>query len=153
MSWAAQKATLRERLAGLKVQLLALPLKQAELARLERKRHAQEKLYVGLNTKLDEFDIQQLYRLSEFDIRIVDEAYLPKNASISWQEWKLNLMIGIPVALVLALLLVLLMEYLDETYVTEASLERDLAVPVLGNVPKVSESDLRRWLSAGASPG
>jgi uncharacterized protein involved in exopolysaccharide biosynthesis len=152
-SWSAQKETLSRRIEEIQAQLLSLPEKQARLAQLERELKTQEQLYGNLNTKLEQIDIQQLYRLSEFDIQIVDAAYLPEHVGAAWPEWDFNLLIGLPAALALALLITLLAEYLNETYAREESLAEDLGVPVLGSVPRVTATHMNEWRQMTAMAG
>jgi uncharacterized protein involved in exopolysaccharide biosynthesis len=137
-SRAAEARALREQIDDLDAELRVLPEKKALLARLERDRKTQEDLYVNLTGKLAEMQVQQATRLGEFDIRIVDEAYLSAGARHDWPEWKYSLLIGIPSSLALALLLTFLVNYFDETYVTPRPLERDLRIPVLSCVPKTA---------------
>jgi len=146
-SWSAQKSALIRRSEELGQELATLPEKQAELAKLQRELSTQEQLYVNLNTKLEQIDIQQVYWLSEFDIRIVDAAYLPEFVGTSWPEWDFNvLLVGLPASVALALLITLLTAYLNETYTREEQLADDLGVPVLGSVPKVRVDVFKQWI-------
>lgn len=137
----ARRSTLDEQIASLQGQLQTMAEKELTLRRLERKNTTQEELYTNLEKKLAELDVQQLDRLSEFDVRLVDPAYLPPNAGTDWPRWKPHLLMGAAMALVLAVLAALLVNYFDESYDTPWSLERDLGGPVLGCVPRVRSMD------------
>nr|WP_255654818.1 Wzz/FepE/Etk N-terminal domain-containing protein [Cohnella sp. REN36] len=55
-----------------------------------------------------------------------------------------TLLIGFVVSIMLALGLVFLLDYLDQTYKTEAELEEDLGLPVLASVTRIKKSDSKR---------
>ncbi len=135
--FAAQSRELQEQLGELQQQVAAMPEKEATLNRLQRQLKTQEEICVTLKQKLAELEVQQLNRLSEFDIRISDSAYLPSNASKDWLKWKTSLLAGVPAALGLALLLAFVVNYFDESYLSKRSLERDLGMQVLGCIPKL----------------
>jgi len=134
--FSAKRQALREQLAALKEELLALPEKEVMLNKLDRQVKTQEALFLNLKNKLEELEVQQVNRLSEFDITVVDEAYLPDDASPDWPDWELNLLIGIPSGLLLALLLAFFVDYWDESYTSYQRLARDIEIPVLGSVPE-----------------
>jgi len=136
-SSAARRKALEGQVVSLRRDLETMANKELPLRQLERRTDTQEGLYVNLENKLAELEVQQLNRLSEFDIRLVDAAYLPANAGADWPSWKLHLLIGLPVALVLAVLVALVVNYFDEAYDTPWPLERDFGRPVLGSIPNV----------------
>jgi len=145
---AASRTTLEEQIAALEDQLEAMAEKELAVRRLERQKATQEGLYMNLKNKLAELEVQQLNRLSEFDIRLVDAAYLPENADEDWPDWEFNLLIGIPVALAFAVLAALLVNYFDESYVTPGPLESEIGVPVMGCVPEARSGRPRRLVPA-----
>ena len=134
--FAARSRELKGQLDELQRLVAAMPEKEATLNRLQRQLKTQEEICVTLKQKLAELEVQQLNRLSEFDIRISDKAYLPSNASKDWLRWKTSLLVGVPAAIGLALLLAFIVNYFDESYLSKRSLERDLEMEVLGCIPK-----------------
>jgi uncharacterized protein involved in exopolysaccharide biosynthesis len=129
---------LKEQITALKKELLAISGKEVTLNQLDRKTKTQETLFLNLKNKLGELEIQQVNRLSEFDINIIDKAYLPLDSSADYPDWEFNvLLIGVPSALLLALLLAFFVDFWDDSYDSAQKLRRDIELPVLGRVPKL----------------
>lgn len=141
-SAAARGKALDAQIASLREQLQTLADKERMLSQLERRKRNQEEVYSNLENKLAKLEVEQLNRMSEFDTRIVDGAYLPANKKKDYPRYKWYLLVGIPVAFVLAILVAFLVNYFDDTFVTPFQLERQLGVPVLGCVPKVRKARL-----------
>ncbi|MUT64777.1 YveK family protein [Paenibacillus sp. NEAU-GSW1] len=87
----------------------------------------------------------------------VDNVYILHTADLDKQpgpikpETKLNIAIGLVVSLMLGIMLVLLLEYFDDTLRSEAAIERHLGLPTLTAVPNIRQSDLRLKTRAAAS--
>ncbi|MBX4270572.1 YveK family protein [Clostridium estertheticum] len=71
------------------------------------------------------------------DIQVMDKAVIPLKP-ISPNK-KLNLVIGLFLGLMLSLGVVFLLEYMDNTIKTESDVEKYLALPVLGVIPRIIE--------------
>ena len=112
---------------------------EAELAffRLQREKNVAEDIYLLLRNRKEEINIQQAMQTS--DIFVVDSAYLPEN-TVS-PNLRLNLAIAAVLAAMLAVFIIFLLEFMDDTIKTESDLERASDSPVLGVIPDLEEID------------
>jgi len=132
----ARRGTLKEQLTDLEKECLLLIEKEVRLNKMERDVSTQEGLFMNLKNKLGELEVEQVNRLSEFDIKIVDEAYLPNDADPDWPDWEITIIVGVCAGLFSGLLLGLFVDYLDQSYTSSRQLAGDIEVPVLGSLPR-----------------
>ncbi|MFN2341450.1 MAG: GumC family protein [Halanaerobium sp.] len=133
----SQKEVYQERIAEIQQELDSYP--EAELAffRLQREKNVAEDIYLLLRNRKEEINIQQAMQTS--DIFVVDSAYLPENPIRP--NLKLNLAIASVLAAMLAVFIIFLLEFLDDTIKTEDDLEKASGLPVLGIIPDLDEID------------
>ena len=140
ISLGTKKESLASSVKEYESRLERLPDKELYLARLERAIKVSESTYIILLEKYQEARINEAMELG--DIRIIDEARIPKNPIKP--NKKLNLAIGGILGLMLGVMLTFFMEYMDNTIKTTDDIERYLGLPVLGLIPKVTLKTKRK---------
>ncbi len=123
---AARKRALATVIAEYDIQFNQIPEKSIELAKLQRARLSNEKLYLLVEEKFNEAAITEK---SEFGyVDIVDPAIVP-NVPVS-PNVRVNLMLGALIGLALGIAIVLLRSYLDVRVRTPEDLKRFGFVPL-----------------------
>mgnify|MGYP006276844999 FL=1 len=137
VSASSQKEVYQERIAEIQQELDSYP--EAELAffRLQREKNVAEDIYLLLRNRKEEINIQQAMQTS--DIFVVDSAYLPEDPVSP--NLRLNLAIAAVLAAMLAVFIIFLLEFMDDTIKTESDLEKVSDLPVLGVIPDLDEID------------
>lgn len=145
-SLAVQIESLDGALGSSRAKLSSIPRRQVESARLERQVLMLEELYKFLDTRLREAEIARAVRLPS--VRIVDTATLPYRAS--YPRTKLNLAIGMILALVVGGGVVGYQEHRDTSLRQPREVADRAGVPVLTMVPHL---EARRVLGVEATNG
>lgn len=83
----------------------------------------------------DEFIVTAKELVPNGNVRVIEEVELPENP-VSPNK-KMNIAIAFLLGLMVSLGLVFLLEYLDNTYKNKEQLEKELDIPVLGEIPDV----------------
>jgi uncharacterized protein involved in exopolysaccharide biosynthesis/Mrp family chromosome partitioning ATPase len=128
-----KKALLKKRIANFQEEHPELIATQVELTRLERQARVHEQTYMALLTKSG--DLQLLKEMKTSGLDIIKEAALPQSP-ISPQKKKI-LIFGLISGLVLGVGFAFLLEYLDDSIKLKEDVERYLALPVMGTIPKI----------------
>ena len=127
-------AQLTKRIAKYQEEHPELVATQVELTRLERQARVREQTYMMLLGKYE--DLRLLKEMKTSGLNIITEAALPQSP-ISPQKKKL-LIFGLISGLVLGVGFAFLLEYLDDSIKLKEDVERYLALPVMGTIPKIS---------------
>ncbi|HEU4648146.1 MAG TPA: polysaccharide biosynthesis tyrosine autokinase [Gemmatimonadales bacterium] len=128
-----QIATLDSGLARFNQQLGAVPVRELEIARLERKSKILEGIYTMLETRLKEAEIAQAAQ--DPSVTLVDSASAP--------DWpvrpraSLNLMAGLVGGLMLGVVAAFVRESRDKAVHTRADVQTATGLPVLGLIPRI----------------
>jgi capsular polysaccharide biosynthesis protein len=77
------------------------------------------------------------------NVAILSEANLDVNASPINMQTTLSIIVSLFAGLLLAIALVFLMDYLDDTFKLESELEKELGIPVLTVISKMKKEDLK----------
>ena len=88
-----------------------------------------------LKSVTDEFIVTAKELVPNGNVRVIEEVELPQNP-VSPNK-KMNIAIAFLLGLMVSLGLVFLLEYLDNTYKNKEQLEKELDIPVLGEIPDV----------------
>lgn len=115
-------------------QLGNVPIKELELARLERDKRVSEELYLMLRNKYEEARIAEAGQLGS--IKIVDRAVLSSSPILP--RTKRNLILGFFLALIISAGIVLLKEYIDDSVRNIDELERQLKIKIIGSIPFIN---------------
>ncbi len=127
----SQKEVYQNRIAEIQQQLDSYPESELAYFRLQREKNVAEDIYLLLRNRKEEINIQQAMQTS--DIFVVDSAYLPVNPVSP--NLRLNLAIAAVLAAMLAVFIIFLLEFMDDTIKTESDLEKASDLPVLGIIP------------------
>ena len=130
-----QKATLlTKKIAEFREEHPELIATQVEWTRLERQARVYEQTYMTLLDKYE--DLRLLKEMKTSGLKIINEAALPQSP-ISPQKKKL-LIFGLISGLVLGVGFAFFLEYLDDSIKLKEDVERYLALPVMGTIPKIA---------------
>ncbi|WP_458125667.1 YveK family protein [Paenibacillus sp. Z3-2] len=77
------------------------------------------------------------------NVAILSEAKVDSNASPINMKTTLSIIVSLFAGLVLAIALVFLLDYLDDTFKSETELEKELGLPVLTVISKMKKDDLK----------
>ena len=137
MALDARDAALQSLIAEYEARLSHLPAKELELARLTRDARVLEELYIMLRTNNEETRIAEAMQTS--DVQVIDEATVPVNPVKP--RVKLNIAIGAVLGMFLGVGLAFLLAFVDNTIKTKEDVERQLGLPVLGQIPDLEMVD------------
>jgi uncharacterized protein involved in exopolysaccharide biosynthesis len=139
----AGQASRKRDMESLETELNALRDKELEHDRLDREVATHRDRFTTLKEKLLELEVQRLTRMGDFDVRVVDKAYVPPDADCDFPDWTLTLIVGVIVAFAVALGVPFVFEYFNDAVETRGQAESLLGLPVLGTVPKASRAALK----------
>jgi capsular exopolysaccharide synthesis family protein len=138
----ARKAALEAAVSRLEAQLQALPPLAMQLARLQRQAQIAQEKYLALSRWYQQYQLAKASQTTPLQIlspACVD-SYL-----LTHPDWpKPALLIALAVALggLVGLALGLTAEYLDERYPDAPSMEADLGIPILAQIPQVKAAQV-----------
>lgn len=139
-----QIATLDTGLAQFKGKLAAVPARELEIARLERKSKILEGIYTLLQTRLKEAEIGQAAQ--DLSVTLVDSATAPQYPIRPRRA--LNLVAGLIGGLLLGFVTAFIREARDKAVHTRADVQTATGLPVLGLIPRIPGSRKRVALIA-----
>jgi capsular exopolysaccharide synthesis family protein len=126
MSLQAKKTALNEAIAEYERKFDRIPAKEVQLARLQRARLSNEKLYLMVEEKFNEANITEQSNIGY--IEIIEPAPVP--GSPSSPKTLINLMLGVVMGLSLGIVLAFVKEYFDVRVQTPEDLKRRGFVPL-----------------------
>jgi uncharacterized protein involved in exopolysaccharide biosynthesis len=121
----------------IKAALSGLVEKELELTQLEREVDLKNQLFNQLSSKHDELNVQRVSNLSGIDLRIIDTPKISDTAEPDLPNWNLNLGIGIPASVLLAIGFAFLLELSNESFWVGDQIEKRLDIPLLGTIHEV----------------
>lgn len=134
---ASKKEVYQARLDKIQKKLNNYPESELAFLRLVREKNVTEDIYLLLRNRKEEINIQQAMQTS--DIFVVDSANLPEEPVRP--NLRLNLAIAAVLSIILAVFVIFLLEFLDDTIKTESELEKISDLPVLGVIPDLDAID------------
>lgn len=133
----AQKQEYELAKAQIKAALSKLIEKELELTRLEREAVLKEAIFSELSSKHDKLKSQRISNLCGVDFRMIDIPELSDNAEPDWPYWDLNLLIGVPISIFLAIGFAFLLELSNESFWRGDQIEKRLNIPFLGAISEI----------------
>lgn len=136
LALSARQAPLEKIISESDKEVSRFPEKQLALSRLQRKVNVNNRIYTMLQERLKEAQIKEASE--QVNIKVVDKAIAPEHPIKP--KKKLNTLIGGFLGLLLGGGMGLFRENLKAGYKDETEIEKELNLPVLGNIP-VAEKD------------
>ncbi|MEW5948875.1 MAG: Wzz/FepE/Etk N-terminal domain-containing protein [Thermodesulfobacteriota bacterium] len=133
----AKKKEYESAKAQITSELGELVQREKELTQLERTATLKEQLFTQLSSKHDKLAVQRVSNLSGFDLRVIDSPEISENAESDWPYWDLNLEIGIPASILVAIGFAFLLELRNESFWIGEQIEKRLNIPLLGTIHEV----------------
>jgi len=124
----------------------SLPAETMELADLQRRVKMAEDVYAALEQKFSQATVAKTTALS--DVAVTEPAS-PSAVAVK-PDWKINLILGTVLALIMAVSGVFIIDFLDGTFKDEDDVQRALPLPVLTSVPQLTAKPSNKlpWLRA-----
>jgi tyrosine-protein kinase Etk/Wzc len=116
-----------------------IPDNQIELARLERQRTANEKVYMMLIEKVEEARISEASEIGT--VSMLDRAMVPKKQI--WRKRITNLILGFIMGVVVSLGVAFVIEYFDTSIKGIKDIEKGLKIPILTSIPSIKTDGKR----------
>lgn len=110
-----------------------IPEEQIELARLERQRKANERVYMMLLEKAEEAKISEASEIGT--VSMLDRARIPEKENK--KKKVVNLMLGFVMGLIISIGVAFVLEYFDTSIKTIEDVEKSLNIPLLASVPSI----------------
>jgi len=127
---------LNSSVSSVTAELGELSEKEIELGRLVRLLEGLRKRYISLRDTFLELEVQQYNRISEFDLKISDPAFIPPGAEPDRPVWILSLFAGIIMGLFVSLFTPFLLEYWSRKIKMPVQMQQITEVEILGTVPR-----------------
>jgi capsular exopolysaccharide synthesis family protein len=134
-----REGALNSQIAATSEEIRTIPTRSIEEQRLRREQAMYEGLYTNLSTRYADARLAEASAMP--DITILDRA-APSTGIVSFRDLKI-IGAGILLALGLGLALAILLDRLDHKFRHLAQVSSDLALPVLGTVPKIAQPPRR----------
>lgn len=115
--------------------LTVTPVTDTQILQIKYKSKNQQEAVDVLKNITEQFIITSKELVPNGNVRVIEEVEFPEN-SVSTNK-KMNIAIAFLLGLMVSLGLVFLLEYLDNTYKNKEQLEKELDIPVLGEIPDV----------------
>ena len=111
------------------------PISSTQILEIKYKSKDAEEAKDVLKGITDEFIVTAKELVPNGNVRVIEEVELPENP-VSPNK-KMNIAIAFLLGLMVSVGLVFLLEYLDNTYKNKDQLEKELGIPVLGDIPDI----------------
>ena len=125
---------LQGQIEATEAQLVALPEKQLQLARLELDRRVSEEIYLFLRNRYEEVRITEAMQTA--DVTIIDPS-IPPTEPVSPKPM-LNMAIAGFLGLFIGIGAAFVLEFLDTSLKSPDDVESKLGLPVIGRIPTVN---------------
>ena len=134
-----REGSLNSQIAATSEEIRSIPTRSIEEQRLRREQAMYEGMYTNLSARYSDAKLAESSAMP--DILIFDRA-APSNGVVSFRDLKI-IGTGILLALALGLGLSVLLDRMDHKFRHLAQVNADLALPVLGTVPKIAQPPRR----------
>jgi len=136
---------LRDEMKVYQTRVEAAPTRESEMTEMNRDYETLQELYKSLLAKKEESKIAANLERRQIgeQFKLLDPARIAEKP-FSPNRLRLNL-IGMGVGLIVSLLLVVLLEYRDNTFKTDAEVARVLSLPVLAVIPLMRTTAEQKW--------
>lgn len=118
---------------------------------VQDKSYAKAAKIVNAVSKVFQQEISKIMKVDS--VSLLNEAQILANPSPVKPNKKLNVAISFVVSLMIAVGLVFLLEYLDDTIKTEADIQQYLGIPTLGLISKILPEDIEARSKASSNVG
>jgi len=130
------KTILEERLATTRERANELIEAEFVSKKLAREIKISENIWSQFQDKIAKLNIENVSRLKETSIEIVDHAFVPEDASPEWPKDVANYFLGIILGIITGLGMALILEYFNDSLRTQMEVEKELNLPFLASIPE-----------------
>ncbi len=126
------KNVIRENIINMK----AIPGKELELARLQEMLTINTSIYQMLKAKLEKLEIERESVVNEYNIVVLDKAFVSPNDSYDWPSWILSIIAGIVFSCTFGFGSIFILEFWNDSIIQISDIEKGLSLPCIGIVPE-----------------
>ncbi len=126
------KNVIRENIINMK----AIPGKELELARLQEMLTINTSIYQMLKAKLEKLKIERESVVNEYNIVVLDKAFVSPNDSYDWPSWILSIIAGIVFSCTFGFGSIFILEFWNDSIIQISDIEKGLSLPCIGIVPE-----------------
>lgn len=120
--------------------LTVTPISDTQILQIKYKSKNSEEAELVLRNITNEFIVLAKELVPNGNVRVIESVQLPE-IPIAPNK-KLNIAISFLLGLIMSIGTVFVLEYLDNTFKTKESLEKELEIPVVGLIPLLNEKNL-----------
>jgi len=131
---AARTSAFRKIVSDLEKNLESLPENEIELRRLGQLVEIDRSIYETLKSRFERLQVEQKTDSNEYNLRVLDAAFVPPSRDQDWPIWWLNLLVGAFLGTVFSFGAAFVLEYWNEPVLTARDVEEDIGVPLLGRI-------------------
>lgn len=135
----ARESAFGKIISDLEADLRGLPAKEVELARLSKIVEIDRSIFETLKNRLERLQIEKKTENNEYNLRVLDSAFVPPSRDQDWPLWWLNILVGLFLGGVFGFGTAFVAEYWNEPVLTVADVEEGLGVPFLGRISDLQQ--------------
>ncbi|MDY6970928.1 MAG: Wzz/FepE/Etk N-terminal domain-containing protein [Thermodesulfobacteriota bacterium] len=130
-----REKSLLKSVRDLENQLKDLIKRENDLIRLEQSANSDKDVYITLKEKQSKLRVQKDSEVNEFDLKIVETAYLPPEADPDWPKPVLLAPVVLFLSITFSLGMALFVEYWSDSLIKISDIEEGLGLQVIAVVP------------------
>lgn len=131
----ARELSIKKAIKDFNAELKTLPGKELKLAKLQEDVTVNSSTYQAVRTRLEELTIEKESMINEYNIRVLDRAYVSETEDYDWPMWILSILAGIILGIIFGFGSIFFIEYWNDAFITHLDVEKTLSLPYLGSVP------------------
>ena len=136
----ARETALQESIDGTRKDLEDLAGNDSKLLMLLKVLEINSSIYESLRVRLEEMSVEKMSDINEYNIRVLDRAYISDSQDSDWPMWALSIIAGLIFATLFGFGSIFLLEYWNDSIVGSRDVEHGLSVTFLGSVPHIKKT-------------
>lgn len=121
---------------AIRSKLMALPLKEVELAKLTQDLMIQVNLYGTLRQRLLDLQFLKNSSMGDLELKVIDTARVYSYVKPDWPRWVINIPLGFIGSIATGLVFIFFVEYWNRSFKSVKELEESIPIRVRGAIPK-----------------